>query len=46
MSFAKCAVKWMVVTIILCPISLPYKMAEVSTCNGFQLDLCIIGYVD
>ena len=35
MSFAKCALKWIVVNIILCPIPLPYKMAEAPTCNGF-----------
>ena len=35
MSFAKCAVKWIVVITILCPIPLPYKMAEVRTCSGF-----------
>ena len=35
MSFAKCAIKWIVVNIILCPIPLPYKMTEVPTCNGF-----------
>ena len=35
MSFAKCAIKWIVVNTISCPIPLPYKMAEVPTCNGF-----------